>query len=109
MALQANDVADGNLHRYRVLTPAGPVRFFAIRQPDGDIAVALDACQICGAKGYYQHGAQLFCRNCDAPINIASLGARGGCNPIPLTVERRGTVIAIQLAQLTAAAPTFAQ
>jgi FTR1 family protein len=108
VALQANDVADGNLHRYRVLTPAGPVRFFAIRQPDGDIAVALDACQICGSKGYYQHGAQLFCRNCDAPINIASLGARGGCNPIPLTVERRGAVIAIQLAQLTAAAPTFA-
>ncbi|HXR96879.1 MAG TPA: Fe-S-containing protein [Terriglobales bacterium] len=108
VSLPANDVADGNLHRYRVITPAGPVRFFAIRQPDGNIAVALDACQICGAKGYYQHGAQLFCRNCDAPINVASLGARGGCNPIPLTVERRGGVIAIQLAQLTAAAPTFA-
>src|SRR6185312_7351585 len=71
VSLPTSQVADGNLHRYEAITPNGPVRFFAIRRPDGSIAVALDACQICGSQGYYQHGNQLFCRNCDAPINVA--------------------------------------
>jgi high-affinity iron transporter len=107
VVLQKAQVDDGQLHRYSAQTPAGPVRFFAIRRPDGSIAVALDACQICGAKGYYQQGAQLFCRNCDAPINIASLGARGGCNPIPLQVRERGDTVAISMALLAQAAPRF--
>ena len=105
--LPAASVADGSLHRYEAITAAGSVRFFAIRRPDGSIAVAVDACQICGAKGYYQHGNQLFCRNCDAPINIASIGAVGGCNPIPLQVVRHGDVIAVALAQLAQEAPRF--
>jgi high-affinity iron transporter len=107
VVLPKAQVADGRLHRYLAQTPAGPVRFFAIRRPDGSIAVALDACTICGAKGYYQQGAQLFCRNCDAPINIASLGAKGGCNPIPLQVQQRGDTLAISLALLAQAAPRF--
>ncbi len=107
VVLPKAQVDDGQLHRYSAQTSAGPVRFFAIRRPDGSIAVALDACQICGAKGYYQQGMQLFCRNCDAPINIASLGAHGGCNPIPLQVQQRGDSIAISMALLAQAAPRF--
>ncbi|HVA63723.1 MAG TPA: Fe-S-containing protein [Terriglobales bacterium] len=107
VSLPVAEVADGSLHRYQAVTPAGPVRFFAIRRPDGTIAVALDACQICGSQGYYQHGGQLFCRNCDAPINIASVGTFGGCNPIPLQAVQRGGVIAISLALLAQAAPRF--
>ncbi len=107
VSLPVAQVADGTLHRYRAVTPAGPVRFFAIRRPDGTIAVALDACQICGSQGYYQHGGQLFCRNCDAPINIASVGTFGGCNPIPLQAVQRGGIIAISLALLAQAAPRF--
>lgn len=98
---------DGALHRFQVDTPAGAVRFFTIRRPDGTVAVALDACQICGARGYYQHGNQLFCRNCDAPINIASLGTYGGCNPVPLAFTQHGSLLAIQVSRLTAEAPLF--
>jgi len=100
-------VADGNLHRYVAATPDGPVRFFAVRRPDGTIATALDACMICGAKGYYQNGAQVYCRNCDAPVNIASLGTEGGCNPIPLGALRDGGDLVIPLQRLTEAAPRF--
>ncbi|HWG37320.1 MAG TPA: Fe-S-containing protein [Terriglobales bacterium] len=107
VSLPLAKVADGTLHRYQAMTPSGGVRFFAIRRPDGSIAVALDACQICGAKGYYQHGSQLFCRNCDAPINVASIGTIGGCNPIPLAVVQRGSVLAIALSALTQQAPRF--
>ncbi|MHB8735097.1 MAG: Fe-S-containing protein [Terriglobales bacterium] len=102
-----DQVADGNLHRYVAATPDGPVRFFAVRRPDGSIATALDACMICGAKGYYQNGAQVYCRNCDAPVNIASLGIEGGCNPIPLGAMREGGELVIPLTRLTEAAPHF--
>jgi len=107
VSLPLAQVADGALHRFQAVTPSGAVRFFAIRRPDGSIAVALDACQICGAKGYYQHGSQLFCRNCDAPVNVASIGALGGCNPIPLAVVQRGSTLAIALSALAQEAPRF--
>lgn len=107
--LPVSQVADGMLHRYEVATPDGGVRFFAIRRPDGSIAVNLDACQICGPLGYYQRGNMLYCRNCDAPINVSSLGAVGGCNPIPLRYQQVGSNIRILISTLAAEAPVFRQ
>lgn len=107
--LPVSQVADGMLHRYEVTTPDGGVRFFAIRRPDGSIAVNLDACQICGPLGYYQRGNMLYCRNCDAPINVSSLGAMGGCNPIPLRYQQVGNNIRILINTLAAEAPIFRQ
>ncbi len=107
--LPVSQVADGMLHRYEVATPDGGVRFFAIRRPDGSIAVNLDACQICGPLGYYQRGNLLYCRNCDAPINVSSLGAIGGCNPIPLRYQQVGNNVRILISTLAADAPIFRQ
>lgn len=98
--LPVAQVDDGRLHRYAAQTASGPVRFFAMRRPDGSIAVALDACQICGAMGYIQRGSQLYCRHCGAPINPASLGASGGCNPIPLAAQMRDGMVMIALTEL---------
>lgn len=109
VVLPVSQVADGMLHRFEVTTPDGGVRFFAIRRPDGSIAVNLDACQICGPLGYYQRGNQLYCRNCDAPINVSSLGAFGGCNPIPLRYQQVGNDIHILISTLAAEAPVFRQ
>jgi uncharacterized membrane protein len=100
-------VDDGRLHRYAAETASGPVRFFAMRRPDGSIAVALDACQICGAMGYVQRGSQLYCRHCGAPINPASLGASGGCNPIPLAAQMRDGMVMIELTQMAPEAGIF--
>lgn len=107
--LPVSQIADGMLHRYEVATPDGGVRFFAIRRPDGSIAVNLDACQICGPLGYYQRGSMLYCRNCDAPINVSSLGAIGGCNPIPLRYQQVGNNVRILISTLAADAPIFRQ
>jgi len=80
---------DGRLHFYRV-TLADPrggtpraLRFFAVRV-HGEIRTCLDACEICGDKGYFEDGGAVVCRNCTSPIVLASLGQTGGCNPIPL-------------------------
>jgi high-affinity iron transporter len=105
--LPVSDVADGNFHWYEVNTSQGQVRFFAVRRPNGTIALALDACQICGSQGYYQQANQIHCRNCDAPINAETIGTEGGCNPIPFPYRREGNQVVIGVPDLARDAPVF--
>jgi high-affinity iron transporter len=74
---------DGHMHFYETITADGPVRFFAI-QVNGQLQTCADACQICGDLGYFESGGAVVCRNCTSPIAVATLGRKGGCNPIPL-------------------------
>jgi FTR1 family protein len=75
---------DGNLHRYLLEDQGVHVRFIVVQKPDKSLAVALDACQICGTQGYLQKGAATICRNCASEIVPSTIGTPGGCNPIPL-------------------------
>ena len=74
---------DGHAHFFAITMPERTVRFFAVRVGD-EVRTCFDACEICGAKGYFENGANMVCRNCTSPIVRASLGRTGGCNPIPL-------------------------
>src|SRR5580658_7049516 len=55
-------VSDGILHRFELQDDGTSVRFIVIEKPDHTLATAFDACEICGAKSYYQKGAQVICR-----------------------------------------------
>ena len=90
------------MHKYYYSDNGISIRFFAIRRNDGSIATALDACGICPPKGYRRDGGVVICRNCDAPINLDTIGEPGGCNPIPLASEIVGQDVVITLADLTA-------
>ncbi len=94
-------VSDGEIHKYFYAHNGIGIRFFLIRRSDGSIAAALDACGICPAKGYRHEGGQVMCRNCDAPINLDTIGEPGGCNPIPLTAAIEGEDIVVTLTELT--------
>jgi len=98
-------LADGRLHFYEATVAGVAVRFFAVRVGD-DVKTCVDACEICGDKGYYENGSTLTCRNCSAPIVRSSLGRTGGCNPIPLPHQTlAGGAIAVRAADLEAAIP----
>jgi high-affinity iron transporter len=87
-------VSDGDLHRFVVDDHGVHVRFIAIEKPDKTIAVALDACQICGTQGYYQKGPEVICKNCGSDIVIATIGTSGGCNPVPVDSRvDNGTIV----------------
>jgi FTR1 family protein len=88
-------VNDGNLHRYTVDDQGVHVRFIVIRKPDGTLATALDACNICGTQGYSQKGAEVLCRNCASNILVATIGTEGGCNPVPLASRVQGATLVI--------------
>src|SRR5215472_1197122 len=79
-----SELTDQSLHFYRVELNGTTMRFLVVRQTNGNYAVTLDACQICGWSGYHQEGQNVACRNCGATIYIPSIGEHGGCNPVPV-------------------------
>jgi FTR1 family protein len=88
------------------------VRFIAVplddpSKPGAAIATAFDACEICGAKGYYQEGGNVTCLHCGSTIYPPSIGQHGGCNPIPLPSRRQGGELLLRAADLAAGAPLF--
>lgn len=95
-----SQVEDGDLHRYVVTLNGHPVRFLVLKKPDGKVATALDACQICGMVGFYKTGSSIICKNCSSPINAQSVGQPGGCNPIPLPAQISGDQIKIATSDL---------
>jgi FTR1 family protein len=100
-------VADGDLHRYQAQENGTPVRFWLYQKPDGKIATVFDACQICGAAGFYKSANGVVCKNCAAPINPQSVGTAGGCNPIPLKATQTPDSVIIQEADVAAGSRTF--
>jgi FTR1 family protein len=93
-------VSDGNLHRFELQEPGVSVRFIVIERPDRTIATAFDACDICGTQGYYQKGPAVICKNCGSEIVTATIGTRGGCNPIPLQSHVEGATLVIDASAL---------
>jgi high-affinity iron transporter len=91
-----SQVQDGDLHRYVAQENGTDIRFFLYQKPDGKIATVFDACEICGAVGFYKASSGLVCKNCAAPINPQSVGMPGGCNPIPLKAETTNDSILIK-------------
>jgi high-affinity iron transporter len=109
VTIPLSKVSDGDLHRFQARENGTEVRFFLYQKPDGKIATVFDACQICGAVGFYKSGNGVICKNCAAPINPQSVGTAGGCNPIPLQARQTADSIVIQEANIAAGAGVFAQ
>ncbi len=95
-------LADGHLHRFSYLTPNGyDVRFIAVKKPRGEAyGLGLDACEICGIAGYFERGDEVVCKRCDVVMNKATIGFKGGCNPIPFPYEIANEKIYIDVNEL---------
>jgi high-affinity iron transporter len=100
-------VSDGDLHRYQALENGTQIRFWLYQKPDGKISTVFDACEICGAVGFYKSGNGVVCKNCAAPINPQSVGTGGGCNPIPLRATQTADSVIIQEADIAAGSHVF--
>ena len=105
--IPVSTVGDGMLHRFAIQADGSSVRIIAIRRPDQSIAIAFDACQICGSQGYYQKGPNVMCKNCASAINIPTIGQPGGCNPVPLESRVDGDQVVIPAGKLLAGSRYF--
>jgi FTR1 family protein len=106
------DTGESKLHRYSVHVDDGQghspeVRFLLFKKPDGNIVSVADACQICGPVGFYIGSQGIVCKMCASPLNAASMGQPGGCNPIPLKSTVANGQVIIAAADLKAIAPRF--
>jgi high-affinity iron transporter len=105
-------INDDQLHRFGVHVDDGKggnveIRFLLFKKPDGNIVSVADACSICGPVGFYIGSQGITCKMCASPLNAASMGQKGGCNPIPLKSTVSGGQLTIQAADLRALAPVF--
>ncbi len=94
-------LGEDTLHRYGVTLADGHrARFIAMQLGSGKIVVGLDACVLCGAKGYGQRGHDVFCLHCASIIYPPSIGQGGGCNPIPLKFLVEDSQLVVRVADL---------
>ena len=95
------DVSDGHLHRFSYKSDKGiDMRFIVIKKNDTAYGIGLDACDICGSTGYYEHDGQVVCMRCDVVMNISTIGYKGGCNPIPVSYSLEIAQIVIKTDEL---------
>jgi len=109
VSIPLTQVQDGDLHRFSAQEGGTAVRFWLYQKPDGKIATVLDACEICGAVGFYKGPNGVVCKNCAAPINPQSVGMAGGCNPVPLKAQVTSDAVIIQEADIAAKSRMFQQ
>jgi uncharacterized membrane protein len=110
IAIPLEGLSDGRLHRYAVRDGGLLLRFLGMKKEKDVYVAAMDACTICGGKGYAQVGEQLRCLMCAAEINLPTFGEGGGCNPIPISSpkpEVRDGALVIRLEAMTPHASYF--
>jgi uncharacterized membrane protein len=99
--IPVEQVGDGHLHRFAYQTKADvEVRFIIVKKNEAAFGIGLDACDICGATGYYERNDDIVCKLCDVVMNRQTIGFKGGCNPVPLSYEMDGDNIVIQAESL---------
>jgi uncharacterized membrane protein len=92
---------DGQARFYTYRTGDGvTIQYFAVRDGDGVVRAAFDACDVCypAHKGFHQEGDEMVCNNCGRRFSITVIGqVSGGCNPGPLasSVESGDLVISV--------------
>ena len=112
VTLPTADINDDKLHRFGVHVDDGKggsaeIRFLLYKKPNGGIVSVADACSICGPVGFYIGSQGITCKMCASPLNPASMGQPGGCNPIPLKSTTANGQIAIAAADLRTLIPVF--
>ncbi|MGA7381543.1 MAG: Fe-S-containing protein [Terriglobales bacterium] len=107
VAIPLQPLYDGDLHRYQAKENGVEVRFWLYQKPDGKIATVLDACEICGALGFYKRQNSVICKNCAGPILPQSVGMPGGCNPIPLQAQVTADSVIVREADIAARSRMF--
>ena len=102
------DISDGHLHRYEYTTSGGvKVRFIVIQKSGSSFGVGLDACDICGPTGYYEKDGKVICKLCEVAMNIATIGFKGGCNPIPIDYKVSNGTLTVPISALESSASVF--
>jgi uncharacterized membrane protein len=111
VSISVSSLDDGKARFYSFKDGGTEIRFFLVKDRDGSIKSAFDACDVCykDKKGYEQSGDQMLCKNCNKKFAISRIGphAVGGCNPSYLPITNNGKEITIKASDIQAGARYF--
>jgi hypothetical protein len=100
-------------HFYHVTLPDGKtVYFFVVKDKNGVIRAAANACQVCFStkRGFHQEDGWMVCNTCGNRYPLEKIATeKGGCNPVPINPNLKvsdGKAI-LQLADLEPIANYF--
>ena len=103
-----SQVEDGHLHRFEYKAKDGTVmRFIIIKRTAARTASAWTPARTAATPGYYEKDGKIICKKCEVAINLATIGFKGGCNPIPFPYKTGSGKITIQTADLDALSAHF--
>ena len=98
IAIEASALAKMASRRYRYQEGGQTVRFFLVRDGQGAIRAAIDACEVCWreGKGYTLKDGAMLCVNCGRKFPMHRIGlVAGGCNPHPFDFKVENDTVTI--------------
>jgi uncharacterized membrane protein len=103
-------LAPGTVRHFTFREGDTAIRFFVLRDNQGEIRAALNACEVCWqhGKGYVLRGGQMVCVQCNMRFALNRIGQlRGGCNPHPIEFTIQGSWLVVTSAELLNGARFF--
>ena len=98
VTIDTSKIAKGQARHYRYRADGKLVRFFVVRDQQGIVRAALDACEQCrnAGKGYTLKDGAMLCVNCGQKFSLSRIGfVKGGCNPHPFPFQLEGETLAV--------------
>ncbi len=109
--LPVTDLDNGRVHFYQTELEGKKIGFFLVRDGQGNVRSAFDACDVCfhAKKGYTEgNDGLMVCGQCGMRFPIGRIGdEKGGCNPAPLAVAVQDGRIVIRAEDLSVGARFF--
>lgn len=110
VALDMKELAKGQSRHFQFQEGKTTIRFFVVRDNQGALRAALDACDVCwhADKGYKLRDGAMLCVNCGQTFALGRIGdVKGGCNPHPIAFTAEGNVVSMTTTELLAGAGYF--
>ena len=99
VSINASSLEKGESQHYRMQENGKTIRFFVVRDNQGNLRVSLDACDVCWreGKGYVNKEGTMICVNCGQKFAYNRIGkVQGGCNPHPVAFAVAENTVTIE-------------
>jgi uncharacterized membrane protein len=103
IAIDASTLPKMAARHYRYQEGSRAVKFFVVRDGQGALRAAVDACEVCWreGKGYVLQEGAMLCVNCGRKFPMSRIGlVAGGCNPHPFQFKVENGSVLIEAQEL---------
>ncbi len=110
VVIPAATLQQSKVHYYVFKHQGRDIRFFLLKDTQGIVRAAFDACDVCykSKKGYSPDGDYVICNNCGQAFHVSRINlVKGGCNPEPLNRDYDHQEVRITVRDILAGARLF--